>query len=110
MDGLRSLSRPAMETLADGFESGRIDLSRSSVSDLVPGGAVDRVVEELRALLAGGASGAAAALRALAAERTAAETAADRYEVVWSGGGGPEARNTAIVVQQLFRTVRRRLL
>lgn len=110
MDGLRGLSRPALEALAEGLESGRIDLARPSILDLVPAESAARVTLDLRSVLTGGAANAAAVLRALASERTATEAAADNFELVWSGGGGPESRNTAVVVQQLFRQVRNSLV
>jgi len=114
MDALRSLSRPAMEAIAEALESGRInpELGDVPLADLVPPAVLARVAEELRGIAggSGGAARAAAILRAVAAERSLAEAAVDRCELVWSGGGAPEARNTAVVVQQLFRTARRKIL
>lgn len=59
-----------------------------------------------------GISHAAMLLRLLAEERRSTQTAADRAQLVWSGTevAGAVTRDSAVVVQELFRTARHSVL
>ncbi len=114
-DWLRSISRPAMLVLADGLRSGRLG---PSVSEAILANWIGdqhyAAAQALNALFQSGMTPAQAALtlQLLGEERAAAQQASDRVQLVWSP---PEldrvdARDTAVVVQELFRTARHSIL
>lgn len=112
----RRLSRPALEDLAAALESGRLGppYEASSLRERVPPGAVESVARALEGMRRSGMEPPhlATALRLLAEERTASQASADRVELVWSGPKveGSGSRDTAVVVQELFRQARRSVL
>ena len=116
MSALRRLSRPAMEGLAAALDSGRVGdgFQSAALRRVVPEKLVGQMREELRELGGDGFSRAQIArmLRLLAEERGASQAIADRVELVWSGTDPKlgSNRDTAVVVQELFREARRRVL
>jgi len=116
MSALRQLGRPALASLADALASGRLSTSFSAgeLRRHVPRELEESVAEELREMLADGMAPrhVARLLRAIAAERAALQAVADRVELVWSGTEEPGSmtRDTAVVVQELFRGARKSVL
>ena len=116
MSALSGLGRPAMKDLATALEGGHVaaPFSRSQLlrhmSDELAGG----VLEELQELSEIGMAPAHIAymLRLLAEERGDAQAIADRVELVWSGTEvmAGMSRDTAVVVQELFREARDSIL
>lgn len=113
---LRGLGRTALLALAAALEGGRLTppFRASALVVLVPEGLVEGVRAELQALDADGMAPRhiARALVWLAEERAAGQRTDDRIELVWSP---PEldhvdARDTFVVVQDLFRSAQRRVL
>jgi hypothetical protein len=105
-----------MQGLAEGLESGRVPttFTLTSLRHYLPDDLARVVQKELREMAASGMTGAhiARTLHLLAEERAAAQAIADRVELVWSGtevmAGG--SRDTAVVVQELFRQAREAVL
>ncbi len=116
MSVLHALGRPALLGLAQDLDARRLEppYSRSRLHALVPDALVDDVLAELRSMSDDGMTAAhiARLLRLLAEERQAAQSIADRIELVWSGPElpGNTSRDTSVVVRQLFREARRSLL
>jgi phosphatidylserine/phosphatidylglycerophosphate/cardiolipin synthase-like enzyme len=116
MSTLRELGRPAMKGLAAALEGGRVapPFRRNQLRGHVPDELLEGVVGELEDLTETGMTPGHIAhmLRLLAEERAAAQAIADRVELVWSGtevtAGG--SRDTAVVVQELFREARESVL
>lgn len=113
---LRRLGRPALVGLADALQSGRLPLpyARSGLGKHLPEAELDAVLAVLRGLEQDGMKPRhiAQMLRLLAEERAAQQQLGDRVELVLSP---PEldqvdARDTAVVVQDLFRRAQHRLL
>ena len=116
MSALSGLGRPAMKELATALEGGRVaapfdrsQLRRHMSDDLVEG-----ILDELQELSASEMAPAHIAymLRLLAEERGDAQAIADRVELVWSGTEvmAGMSRDTAVVVQELFREARDSIL
>jgi phosphatidylserine/phosphatidylglycerophosphate/cardiolipin synthase-like enzyme len=115
VSALRELGRSAMKSLAEALEGGRLTVPFSSnqLRKHIPNELVDSVQSELTELGAGDMTAAqfARVLRLLAEERAAAHAVADRVSLVWSGTDpGKKSRDTAIVVQELFRRAKRTVL
>ena len=116
MSSLRRLGRPAMQGLASALEAGRVvpPYRPDQLRGQVPKGLAGAVVGDLQELASNGMAPGhiATMLRLLAEERAAAQAIADRVELVWSGtevvAGG--SRDTAVVVQELFREARESVL
>ncbi len=116
MSVLRGLGRPSMRGLAAALEGGRVapPFHRSQLQGNVPDEVVEEVLNELRELSADGMAPAHIAymLRLLAEERAAAQAITDRVALVWSGTEVMvgRSRDTAVVVQELFREARESVL
>ncbi len=106
------LGRPAMNALAEALEGGRIapPFRDSQVRGQVPDELVEGILDEMQELSERGMAPAHIAhmLRVLAEERAAAQVIADRVALVWSGTEvlAGRSRDTAVVVQELFREAR----
>jgi phosphatidylserine/phosphatidylglycerophosphate/cardiolipin synthase-like enzyme len=113
---LGELGRPDLETLAAALDSGRLapPFTATSLRDRVPAAAVDSVARSLDELHRSGMTPAhlAVVLRFMAEERAAAQASTDRVQLVWSGPEveGSASRDTAVVVQELFRQAKRSVL
>ncbi len=113
---LRALGRMALEGLADDLASGRLvpPFRRASLEPHVPAEHVEAVRAALDALVADGMHPrhVARALRLLAEERAASQRVSDRVQLVWSPPDldAVDARDTAVVVQELFRRAERSVL
>jgi len=109
MSALRGLGRPAMKGLAAALEGGRVapPFRPNQLQGCVPAELLEGILEELEKLTEGGMAPVhiAFTLRLLSEERTAAQAIADRVELVWSGTEvmNGVSRDTAVVVQELFR-------
>ncbi len=116
MSALRGLGRPAMKGLAAALEGGRIapPFRRSQLLGQVPEELAEGILGQLQELSGSGMAAAhiALLLRLLAEERAAAQAIADRVELVWSGTEvmAGASRDTAVVVQELFREARESVL
>jgi phosphatidylserine/phosphatidylglycerophosphate/cardiolipin synthase-like enzyme len=116
MSVLRQLGRPAMKALASNLDSGSVKppFQRSQLGGHIPDELVADVLAELWDLANQGMapSHIAIMLRLLADERAAAQAIADRVELVWSGTDVVHSgsRDTAVVVQELFREARAEIL
>lgn len=116
MSVLRRLGRPNMVGLAAALAGGRIapPFGRNQLLGHVSDELLDDVVGELQDLSARGMTPPHIAwmLHLLAEERAAAQAVADRVELVWSGAEVLTAtsRDTAVVVQELFREARESVL
>lgn len=103
----RRLSRSSLVGLAAALEANK-PLGRPGLAALVAPDLVDGVDAELSAMALDGMAPRhiARALRLLADERDAAQKAADRVQLVWSPPDldRVDARDTAVVVQELFRS------
>jgi phosphatidylserine/phosphatidylglycerophosphate/cardiolipin synthase-like enzyme len=116
MSVFRKLGHPAMGGLATALEGGRVapPFHRSQLQGHVSDELVEEMLDELRDLSGSGMAPRHIAymLRLLAKERGAAQAIADRVELVWSGtevmAGG--SRDTAVVVQELFREAKESVL
>lgn len=113
---LRDLGRSALAGLAEALASGRISvpIARAELAPYVPGDRLDAIAQFLSELEKDGmaARHIASALWLVVEERAAAQRMADRVQLVWSP---PEfdtvdARDTSIVVQELFRQARTSVL
>ena len=116
MSPLRRLGHPDMVGLAAAPAGGRIapPFGRNQLLGHVPDQLLDGVLGELQGLSARGMTPPHVAwiLQMLAEERAAAQAVADRVELVWSGTEVLTAtsRDTAVVVQELFREARESVL
>ena len=116
MSVLRRLGRPAMIELSTALRNRWLlpPFDTESVRRRVPKELTEAVQDELRTLLAEGMSPdhVARMLDLLAAERADAQAVADRVELVWSGVEvmPAESRDTAVVVQELFREAKESVL
>ena len=116
MSVLRRLGHPNMVGLAAALVGGRIapPFGRNQLLEHVSDELLDDVVGELQDLSARGMTPPHIAwmLHLLAEERAAAQAVADRVELVWSGTEVLTAtsRDTAVVVQELFREARESVL
>ena len=105
-----------MKGLAAALEGGSVapPFQRSQLQGHTPDELVEGVLGELRELSGSGMAPRHIAhmLRLLAEERAAAQAIADRVELVWSGTevSGAASRDTAVVVQELFREARESVL
>jgi phosphatidylserine/phosphatidylglycerophosphate/cardiolipin synthase-like enzyme len=105
-----------MKGLAAALESGNVapPFHKSQLLRQIPEELVKGILYELRVLSSDGMAPAHIAymLRLLSDERAASQAIADRVELVWSGtevmAGG--SRDTAVVVQELFREARESIL
>lgn len=113
---LRALGRAALVGLADALATGRIGapITQAALAPHVPDDHLNRVWAALAALETDGMAlrHIAQAVRLLVEERDANQQMADRVELVWSP---PEldtidARDTSVVVQELFRRAKRSVL
>lgn len=115
-DAVRGLPRYALATLADAVAGGRLapPFRRAEVARHVPEGEAGAVAKELAALAGDGLAPRhlALLLRSLEAEKLAAQSVADRVELVWSWGDhrAEPRRRTDVVVAELFRGAERRVL
>ena len=106
---LRALGRSALTSLADALGSGRLrtPITRSALVALVPDAQVDAVLAALNALEREGMTPRhiAHVVEILAEERAAGQRMSDRVQLVWSPPDLDriDARDTAVVVQELFR-------
>jgi phosphatidylserine/phosphatidylglycerophosphate/cardiolipin synthase-like enzyme len=113
---LRALGRTALEGLADALQSGRIGgpVARSSLVAHVPDDHVDTVFRFLADLETDGMAPRhiAATLKLVAEERAAAQRMSDRVQLVWTPAEHDhvDARDTSVVVQELFRLATRSVL
>ncbi|MCB9520307.1 MAG: phospholipase [Myxococcales bacterium] len=104
-----------MLALADALEAGRIlSYTERTLHKYAPAESLPSVVAALDQLSRARATPIhiAATLRLLATERENAQAIADRVELVWSGLEvvAGESRDTAVVVQELFRQARTSVL
>jgi len=104
-----------MKGLAAALAGGRVapPFRRNQLQGHVPDGLLEGVARELEDLSESGMTPGHIAhmLRLLAEERAAAQAIADRVELVWSGTEVMAgARDTAVVVQELFREAREAVL
>ena len=106
---LRALGKAALTGLAEALASGRIatPISRAALEPHVPEEHLPAVTGALAELAADGMlpRHIASALRLLIEERAAAQRMSDRVQLVWSPPDldAIDARDTAVVVQDLFR-------
>ena len=116
MSALRRLGRPNMVGLAAALAGGGIapPFRRSQLLGHVSDQLLDDVLGEFQDLSARGMTPLhiAEMLHLLAEERAAAQAVADRVELVWSGTEvlAAPSRDTAVVVQELFREARESVL
>ena len=116
MSVLRRLGHPNMVELAAALAGGRVapPFGRNQLLGHVSDQLLDGVLDELQELSARGMTPAhiARMLHLLAEERAAVQAVADRVELVWSGTEvvASRSRDTAVVVQELFREARERVL
>jgi phosphatidylserine/phosphatidylglycerophosphate/cardiolipin synthase-like enzyme len=113
---LRVLGRSALAGISEALASGRIatPIARPALAHYVPEEHLDAVTSFLAQLESEGMAPRhiASALRMLVEERADAQRMADRVQLVWSP---PEldtvdARDTSVVVQELFRRARTSVL
>ena len=113
---LRALGRTALEGLADALAAGRLGgpITRSSLAPHVPDDRMDAVFHALVELEQDGMAPRhmARTLTLLAEERAAAQKMSDRVQLVWTPTDHDhvDARDTAVVVQDLFRQAQRTVL
>ncbi len=117
MTGLRSIGRAALIRLARAIEDERIRPPYDSidVQPYVPRASVDDMLGVLEAMASTNATPAhiAMTLRLLADERAEAQRVADKLQLVWSGtevDTGTRSRDTAAIVQELFRRAEKRVI
>ena len=109
------LGRTALLHLAEAIESGRVavPIRASQLRPYLDSRQAEAVAVELEHTRAGGPPRClVGALQLLAAARAEAQGMTDRVELVWSGleGAGAVTRDTAVVVQELFFSAKRRVL
>lgn len=113
---LRALGRAALAGLADALAAGTIGapITRTGLAPHVPDDHLDAVWAALAALEADGMAPrhVAQAVRLLVEERDAGQQMSDRVELVWSPPDldAIDARDTAVVVQELFRRAKASVL
>jgi phosphatidylserine/phosphatidylglycerophosphate/cardiolipin synthase-like enzyme len=113
---LRTLSRSALASLADALHSGHIraPLTRAALAGHVPESQVDTVLAALSVMELDGMAHRhiAHVVGILAEERAAGQRMSDRVQFVWSPPDLDriDARDTAVVVQDLFRQARTSIL
>jgi phosphatidylserine/phosphatidylglycerophosphate/cardiolipin synthase-like enzyme len=106
---LRALGRPALLALAEAFAAGRIGtpVTTAALAAHVPPHHLIAVTEALAQMERDGTTGRhlACTLRLLVEERDASQRMADRVQLVWSPAelDTVDARDTSVVVQELFR-------
>lgn len=112
----RALARPALAALAEALAAGRLPWPphAGSLTGLVPEDHAQATTAALRALAADGVAPrhAASTLRLLVEERDAAQRMSDRVQLVWSPPelDAVDARDTAVVVQEMFRRAERSVM
>lgn len=113
---LRALGRSALAGLAEALASGRIGvpITRTALAPHVPEGNLDAVWAALTELSRDGMAPRhiARAVQLLVEEREAGQRMSDRVQLVWSPPDLDEvdARDTSVVVQELFRRARSSVL
>ena len=113
---LRALGRPALAALADGDAAGRLGAptTAAGLAAHVPAQHLGAVTAELTDLERDGMTGRhiARTLRLLIEEREAGQRMADRVQLVWTPAALDtiDARDTAVVVQEMFRWARQSVL
>jgi phosphatidylserine/phosphatidylglycerophosphate/cardiolipin synthase-like enzyme len=113
---LQSLGRAALAALAEALLEGRVGspITRGALAPYVAEEHLDLVLGAVVGLQADGMAPRhiGAALSWVAAERAAAQQVADRVELVWSPPDldAVDARDTSVVVQELFRQAARSVL
>lgn len=113
---LRVLGRSSLVGLADALAAGRLGapITRTALASHVPEEHLDAVAAALTELLADGMAPRhiARGVRLLIEEREAGQRMSDRVQLVWSPPDLDEvdARDTSVVVQELFRRARSSVL
>jgi phosphatidylserine/phosphatidylglycerophosphate/cardiolipin synthase-like enzyme len=113
---LRALGRSALVGLAEALAAGRLGspIARSRLAPHVPAEDIDAVSAALAAMESDGMAPRhiAHAVHILVEEREAGQRMSDRIELVWSPPDldAVDARDTSVVVQELFRQARRSVL
>lgn len=113
---LRALGRSALVGLAEALGAGRLSapLARTSLAPHVPEEHLDAITSALAEMEADGMAPRhiARTVQLLVEERDAGQRMADRVQLVWSPPDldTVDARDTAVVVQELFRQARRSVL
>ncbi len=109
------LPAAALDAVADAFECGRISSGNAlALRTYVPEGQCAEIGAEIDRLINSGAHGdhIAYLLRALSFERKRTQEQIDAVELVWSGpdGSGGEARETGVVVRELFASAKKSVI
>ncbi len=113
---LRTLGHASLVGIADALDSGRLGgpLTRFGLAQHVPDDRVEDVFSAMVELERDGMAPRhlAHTVRLLAEERAAAQRMADRVQLVWSPAelDHVDARDTSVVVQELFRDASRNVL
>lgn len=113
---LRALGRSALAGLAEALGAGRLSapLARTSLAPHVPEEHLDAIASALAEMEADGMAPRhiARTVQLLVEERDAGQRMADRVQLVWSPPDldTVDARDTSVVVQELFRQARRSVL
>src|SRR6478736_1029403 len=113
---LRALGRSALAGLAEALGTGRLGapLARTSLAPHVPEEHLDAISAALAEMEADGMAPRhiARTVQLLVEERDAGQRMADRVQLVWSPPDldTVDARDTSVVVQELFRQARRSVL
>jgi phosphatidylserine/phosphatidylglycerophosphate/cardiolipin synthase-like enzyme len=113
---LRALGRAALTGLTEALATGRIaaPITRAALASYVPEENLDAVSAALADLEGDGMSPLhiARAVHLLVEEREAGQRMSDRVQLVWSPPelDGVDARDTSVVVQELFRRARSSVL
>ncbi|MEI7892751.1 MAG: DISARM system phospholipase D-like protein DrmC [Myxococcales bacterium] len=113
---LRALGRAGLAGLAEALAAGRIGgpITRTALAQHVPEEHLDAVAAALVALENDGMAPRhiACAVHLLVEERDAGQRMSDRVQLVWSPPDleAVDARDTAVVVQELFRRAQRSVL
>jgi phosphatidylserine/phosphatidylglycerophosphate/cardiolipin synthase-like enzyme len=113
---LRALGRSALAGLAEALGAGRLTapLARSSLAPHVPEEHLDAISAALAEMEADGMAPRhiARTVQLLVEERDAGQRMADRVQLVWSPPDldAVDARDTSVVVQELFRQARQSVL
>jgi phosphatidylserine/phosphatidylglycerophosphate/cardiolipin synthase-like enzyme len=113
---LRALGRSALSGLADAFATGSLGapVTRGALAPHVPAEHLDAVWAALAAMEADGMAPRhlGQVVRLLVEERDAGQRTSDRVQLVWSPPDldAIDARDTAVVVQELFRRAKASVL
>ncbi len=113
---LRALGKPALSGLAEAFAAGRIGAptTPAALAAHVPAHQLAAVTEALVDMERDGMGGRhiARLLRLLVEEREAGQRMADRVQLVWTPAelDTVDARDTSVVVQEMFRWARQSVL